>query len=515
MPAADPSTYGFEPGLGPLRPNAVAMSDPLVAKDLPSALSHAAARQQKALKIVRDAWGGTEAIKDSGTTTYLPKHPGEDGPNYRSRLQRSVFFNAFRRTIEGLAGLVFRKDPVLGDDVPAQIQEHWENIDLAGTHGDVFARDLLADALTAGHNAILVDYPDTGGVALTLADEAPLRPYWVPILKDNILSWRTEQIQGRTVLIQAVLKECTYVPAGEFGEKEQTRYRVLYLDALGPAWRLLEIVDNKRVVLVGEGRFSNQVEIPLAEIPTSGKRDILDSDPPLLDLAYLNLAHYQQQSDYFHSIHKTCVPVLFGAGITNRDADGNVTELVVGPNTAIMDPNPEASLQYVSHSGEALGSCKAALDDLKSDMATLGLSMLASEKRVAETAEAKRLDKATSDSALAVAARGLQDGIERALGFHARYLLQPLGGSIEINRDFEGLSMDAATMNAYASLIAQGLPWDVVIPELQLGGRIPEDVDPEELSLQMAAEQAAKEEDKREALDMQQQMQQDQGGIAA
>jgi hypothetical protein len=358
----------------------------------------------------------------------------------------------------------------------------------------------LQNALQAGHNAILVEYPDTKGAALTLADEAPLRPYWVTIAKDNILSWRTSNDGGRTILTQIVLKETRSVPDGVFGEKERTQYRVLYRDAGVVGWQLLEITEQKAVVVVGEGLYPTQNEIPLAEIVTSGRRSIFESDPPLLDLGYLNVAHYQQSSDANYSRYKTCVPILFGAGIeAGVNDDGSAKPAIeVGPNSAVMTPNPNATLQYVSHSGGSLDNCEKALETLKADMATLGLAMLAPSKRAAETAEAKRLDKATSDSALSVTARGLQDGIERALGFHARYLGLPDGGSVEVNRDYEGMAMDPATMSAFAALIAQGLPWEVALDQLQKGGRISEEVDVETLALEIAADKAARDQAKAE-----------------
>ena len=46
-------------------------------------------------------------------------------------------------------------------------------------------------------------------------------------------------------------------------------------------------------------------------------------------------------------------------------------------------------------------------------------------------------------------------------------------------------------MGAFAALIAQGLPWDVALDQLQRGGRIAEDVDTEELALRIATERAA------------------------
>ena len=142
-------------------------------------------------------------------------------------------------------------------------------------------------------------------------------------------------------------------------------------------------------------------------------------------------------------------------------------------------------MEYVSHDGAALGEAKAALDDLKADMGTLGLAMLAPQKRTAETAESKRLDKSTSDSALSVTARALQDGIENARGFHAKYLRgTPEGGSITINRDFEGLLLEAPVMAAFAALVKAGFPPRPVLLALQRGGRIEADADIDQLEME-------------------------------
>jgi hypothetical protein len=156
VPLYDPTNVGNAPGAGPLRSGGQPAATNLMAQspqNLPSTLSKAAAAQVEELEMVRDLAGGPKRVREAGPR-YLPTAPGEDPSNYAMRLRRSVFFNMFRTAVDGLVGFVFRKDPILSDDVPTPIAEHWENLDLAGTHGDVFARDLLLDAMTAGHAAI-------------------------------------------------------------------------------------------------------------------------------------------------------------------------------------------------------------------------------------------------------------------------------------------------------------------------------------------------------------------------
>jgi len=502
IPVGDPLDYGNRPGDGPLRqfgqapPRTMAVDNP---RDLPSTPSPSAAAQLKVVAMIRDVQGGTRRLHEKGPT-YLPQAPGEGSKNYLIRLHRSVLFNVFTHTLQALAGFVFRKDPKMGDDVPAVIQEHAENIDNAGTHIDVFARDLLADALATGHCAILVDFPKTGG-AQTAADEGPdgLRPYWVPIKKDNILSWRTTVEAGHLMLQQVVLREATYVPDGLFGEKEQIQYRVLYREGEGAdavvGFRLIQIAENnKAIIVVDEGIYGNQIEIPLVEIVSSGRRSLFESDPPLLDLCYLNIAHYQQWSDYATAIHLTNSPLLTIAGQDqiSTDSDGARQELIIGPHSVIASSNPQLKVAYVSHNGQSLGSSKEALDDLVQNMAVLGVAMLVTTHRQVQTAEAKRIDKGSFDSSLSVTARGLQDGLERALDFHARYLKLPDGGSIEVNRDFENMMMDSQLLAAYAQAVAQaGIPVRLLLEAMQEGGLISDDENLENLEAEVLANAAA------------------------
>jgi hypothetical protein len=497
-----PTNSGNRPGDGPLRENGVSLADPLPPGDLPNAVSKAAERQAPAVTLMRDVLAGPERIREAGAA-YLPQDVGEEAINYKYRLHRSSFVNYTGRTLNALVGQVFRVDPVLGEDVPAEIAGtqgettreggHWENIDNAGTHGDVFARALFTDAMGAGHAGILVDFPATDGTQSHAAERSgAIRPYWVPIRKDDIVSWRTAVVDGLTVLTQLVLRECTMVPAGRFGEKEQTRYRVFQRDETGNvSYELLQINDDKRSLTVVEGgSYPTQTEIPFAEVVTSGRQGLLDSKPPLLDLAYLNLAHYQTDSDHETSIHKTCVPVYVETGI--EPEEGGV---IIGPNTVRQHSNPAATAQYVSHDGAALGEVLKKLEAREAQMGALGMSMLTPQKQNAETATAHRQDKGAEDSDLAVGARGLQDGLERALGFHARYLKKPSGGSITINRDFDQATMQSEMLTAWAGAVSNaGVPAKYMIADMQKGKLIPPEEDAEAIADEMAANQAAADE---------------------
>src|SRR5215470_9370237 len=93
-------------------------------------------------KIMADTVAGTLHLRNCdslSSASYLPPEPAEDTGHYRYRKSRAIFFNAVDRTINGLVGMVFRKEPKLGDDVPevvrgreasenqSKTEGHWEN----------------------------------------------------------------------------------------------------------------------------------------------------------------------------------------------------------------------------------------------------------------------------------------------------------------------------------------------------------------------------------------------------
>ncbi|MHC4867882.1 MAG: DUF4055 domain-containing protein, partial [Planctomycetota bacterium] len=390
-------------------------------KDKPTAKSVAVKAMLPSQVKCRDIDKGWDRIRES-TTDYLPRHPKEESANYTIRLNRPVFINFFARTIDGLTGMVFRKDPTLAEDVPEPIVEHWENIDNAGTHGAVFAKTVFREAVLAGHSVIMVDAPEVEG-PLNYAQEKArgLRPYWIRYDAEDVYGATTERISGRTVLTRIRLRVVSTEPAGKFGDKEVERVKEFYRDVrtkdgvetVTVGWRLYE-KSNDEWKKAKEGVLGGQDEIPVVFI--YGKRMApYVSQPPLEDLANANILHYQTNSDYYHCMHTANVPTLF---LKSCGEEGSVT---IGPNSILLVDDESADAKWVETSGAALGHTRQALEDVKGEIATLGLNFLSPDKRAAETAESKRIDKAESDSSLSAIARSLEDGLEQCLGYHAKY----------------------------------------------------------------------------------------------
>jgi len=454
-------------------------------KDQPNVLSHTVKAMRPAIQKCRDVAGGSETIK-SKNTDYLPRHPKETWDNYSIRLSRPVFFNAFKRTVKGLTGLVFRRDPVLAEDVPSRIEALWENIDNRNTHGSVFLKTVFEDAVEAGHVYVMVDVPQVEG-ELNLAQQQALniRPYWVHYRAEDVTNLRYEYINGQLTLTQITFEITSYEGDGEFGDKEVTYYRVYKREGDVVSWEKWSKNDKGDFIKEAGDTIVGVTEIPLAVVYGEQVGPFM-SKPPLEDLADQNILHYQTNSDYHHAAHIANVPlpVVTGVGEDGKD-------ITWGPNAALILPEG-ATAGWMETSGSALGHTRQMLQDIESRMATLGLNMLAREKRAAETATARRIDKAEADSALGGIARSLEDAAEILLGYTAQFMKERSGGSIEINKDYEDQQLTPQEIDVWSRLVANGqISLATMWKMLEQGEWLPPDWTEEEERMNLEADMGA------------------------
>jgi hypothetical protein len=110
------------------------------------------------------------------------------------------------------------------------------------------------------------------------------------------------------VLTQLRLAETTTVPDGDYGERTVGSGAVL----TPGAYQLWRQDEKKDYELVDEGTTS------LSEIPFSvaytGRVGLLESRPPMRDIADLNLKSYQVQSDLDNQPRISAVPLLASYG---------------------------------------------------------------------------------------------------------------------------------------------------------------------------------------------------------
>lgn len=387
----------------------------------PSMPSTAHTRMAGKWELPRALMGGTAAMR-MHAYKFLPRHPAESGRHWHARLQRSVLRNFFRRTVLSLTGKVFAKPLVLGDDVPPRLRDLMEDVDLMGRNLHVFAREVFADALVHGLSHILVDYPRIEAGA-TLAEERSLgaRPYAVHIRAEQLIGWRMEDDNGRPRLTQLRLRESATEPDGAFGERHVERVRVLEPGT----WTLWQQDEDGTWMIADTGRTSLDV-IPLVTVYTQ-RCGLLEAEPPLEDLAWLNLEHWQIRSDQRNALNVTSFPILAAAG-WNKD-DGQVE---FGPNKFLTTADPQGKFYYVESGGAHLAAGRAELEALEEAMRLFGLQF---ELTSAPTATGRIIDAAEGAAPLQAWALGLADAIEQMLMHFARWESLPDGGSVTLGGD--------------------------------------------------------------------------------
>jgi len=359
---------------------------------------------------------GTQSIR-AQSTTYLPQEPREDDDAYRTRVNRSVLSPYTLRLIENAAGLVLRRPiTVDGDDYWTAFSK---NVDGLGSSINEYARRILVSALTYGHAGNLVDFPPSNGIR-TLADEVAQgrRPYFIPLDAYKIWGWRQRTTLPNSQLSQLRLHEQAVVPDGEFGEKYEDRIRVLYPGRY-------ELYNQEG--LLERGRYSLN-EIPFVPIYTN-RTGMLTSTPPLLDIANLNITHYQRQADLIHALHIAAMPILVLEGWDDTDSAS------VGVNYALaMQPGNKA--YYVGADSSSFSAQQEELSSLEAQMSTLGVTKLLGQKFVAESADAKRIDQAQANSVMSIVSMELESALQMCYNIAASYVNLP-APTITLERDFD------------------------------------------------------------------------------
>jgi hypothetical protein len=428
---------------------------------------------QDRLDLVDTLMGGTKAMRDA-RTKYLPQEPEESDKAYENRLQRTVLLNAFRRTVTYLSGQVFSKPLILQDDNPEEVKELTENIDLQNNNLEVFAKRVFEAGLIDGISCILVDYPIVP-TDLTKEEEksANIRPYWVHVPATSIIGWRTKTVGGEIKLTQIRILEEVEKDEGKYGIKTVKRIRLLepgkyelYEDDSGGreiSWKLIE-----------KGEVSFKDEIPLAVFRVGEKISYMTAVPPLEDLAYLNLAHWQSNSDQTNILHFARVPLLFGKLLSD-----DISKLEIGPNRMIHASREDADLKYVEHTGQAIGAGREDLDNLEQRMALYGLQLLI-PKTGRITATEKALSSSENDCTLKTWALIFKDCLEQALVYTAEWMKIDSPGSITVNTEYRLLQTADADVLIKAK-VAGILPRRVVLQEFLRRGIIAEDSDVDEI----------------------------------
>lgn len=431
--------------------------------------------------------GGTYAMR-AARSKFLPQEPKEPEVAYNNRVDKSVLTPIYCDAIKKLAGKIMKQPPQPEEGMSPRVVELLDDIDSEGTDLADFVYDLVKAGLNYGLTHILVDSPnfenlvdEMGVTDLTIAVERELgiRPYMMHIKPRQVIGWKSQVINGEKVLTQVRIEMTVKVDSPEDEFTQVDSHRILVLD-IGRArvYEEQEIDGQKEWVVVSDVPTDLDF-IPLVTIYVN-KTGFMQGEPPMVDVAHLNVAHWQSDSDQRNILHVARVPILFGSGL--GDEERGDFELAVGPNT--MTRGEQGSdLKFVEHSGKGIDAGAKDLETLEARMARLALNMILNRRPGNETATARTLDQAESDSPLAMLATSVESGITKAADLFSVFMGigEDAGGTIALYKDFGISARDGEDIKHLLAMrasreISRATFWE----ELKRRGLLSDNFDPED-----------------------------------
>ena len=412
--------------------------------------------------------------------TYLPKRPMENDKGWESRRDEAEFFPAFAHALEAYIGKPMGS-PIVFDGVPSMVEASFDNLDKCGADADTFFRAVLKAGLRDGCTYVVADYAKVPEGS-TLAQERAIgaRPYLIHVPLRNVIDFQTQAGEDGTVAFTHFrYKECVQVPVNRWGTKEVERIRVLD-PGMVEVWekQILSVGGQPVWVLLPD--LSGPVSVQ--DVPVACYRPKQDG-PPLEDLAWLNVTHWQSSSYQRGILNVARVPLLAADEDMREDPDAPVLIGVKGLITGLK------GLKYVEHTGAAIDAGKTDLHDLEDQMRRVAGQMLVADG-AQKTAREASLESSDGSSKLRAWVNTFQDFVEECLRLMALWVRETNGGTAQLDMDWDEQEVNALVLNALSTMRDKGqISQDVLFWNLQDGGLIPPDrtLEDEKLALESEA----------------------------
>lgn len=422
----------------------------------------------------RDAIAGTKEIKSPDKAkVYLPEldNHAKYPELYRIYLHRALYFNASARAIQGLSGLIFRKDPEIV--IPDSMKE--------SNAQDILAQNLywvVKEVLKINRCGILVDYERSNEESITVANaEANGNvPYLSQYPAESIINWRElRQNKSGSKLKRVILKDYEYRddPTDEFKTEVYLTIRVLDLDESGYyRQRIYESGSDREKggwFLIDEfNPLMNGEKLPF--IPFQFFDDIDGTPsvkkPDLLDLYDTNLSHYLTSASIEHIEYWMALDTF----IISSDPVVDQNSIFLGPGSVLCIEGG-ATWGTLSISGEGVTTLKETLAKKEEYMAQQSARMLQPEKRAAEAAETAQIHRMGESSILAQ----LADAVSMSFENVARWYIDWYGQDssdirVKLNTDFMPGILSGQNLTAVVqSYLSGAISFETLFENLQRG----------------------------------------------
>lgn len=405
---------------------------------------------------------------------YLPAPKYFDKERYKAYVDRSVFYEVTKDTLQNYVSLAFSEDPTFEPDGMDFLKF---NADGAGKSIYQLNQTALNGLLKHGRGGYLVDHPTVNGdISIAQAETMGLRPTIVYYDAKDIINWRVKKIGGEYRLSLVVLKEKATVidEQDEFQERIVDTYRVLRLDENNEY--SVQIYSNQSDIVVGgDVYYPTKKGVRWNEIPFmflgAKTNDWLVDPIPLEPLANSNKAHYRNSAEYENSVFLCgqVQPVINELSEEWRDYLEK-KGVMLGSSTVLMLPQG-SKFEYVQAQPNMLA--KEAMDAKLQYMDALGAKVL--DKNISvKTATQVDSDDVKSYSVLSLCVANLNEAAEYVLKWCAEFYGSGFNAVFAIKQDFAKGKLALDDLKFYNELVVQGELSKETFYTIRTTGKIPE-----------------------------------------
>jgi hypothetical protein len=435
-------------------------------------------------RAIRHAMIGEVEIKRHGRS-YLPRPDGMDDDQYRAYLDRAVFYNMVYRTVTGLTGSIFRRDPRILKAGP-KLTKLTKRVSKDGLSLTIFTKVIAQDMLSTGRYGVLVDKAPE-------SVDRPTQPYLAGYTCENILDWTEADIDGRT--------EVDYVLLREF-KTDRRFYNIVGTDAVpNPTYgqffavyralRLVQDDDGKweyvQEVYERDNEDADLTETPIVTTPmifgvpmrrlpfkffnatTSGCGI---EKPPVLDILTLNMAHYKVYAQLMHGRFYTANPIYVVSGSQEDD------EYHIGPSV-VWEIGAGEKAQILEYNGQGLKSLEGGLGMLETQVASLGGRLIGDSNSAGQSENQIKMKDRNEQSLLLNVSTVINENITELLTILAAWLNENADDlQFRVNQDFLLNNAAAREFRAISQMYLDGvMPLDIIYEYFLKEEVIPEYVD--------------------------------------
>lgn len=438
----------------------------------------------------RDAKSGGVAIK-AAREQYLPKLKSDQtDKSYDDYVERAYWYGATGRTVEAFVGMIFRKSSTLtvenGDE--DVVKELLSETTSGGNDSESLMREITEEVMVVNRVGVLEDYPQMEeSVEMTQLEVERLgvHSYTTVYRTEDILNWKVEEIDGRTIPTMFVLAE-REESEGEnpLNPKVSRIIRVLYLqpefefDGVTPL-KLSDLVYKQAVIEEVKTKGSKEAKyyvrkvivpmksgavmnkIPFFVLSSRGEDESKIYVPPIYDLVEVNIGHYRNSADYEREMHWISIKTAVFPG-WDKEKYG---DLEVGGALA----SPPDQTPFILESGSS-SPLKDELTKKEERMATLGAQLLAQKGRYVQAEGTARIQSRGESSIVADIARAVSDVMGKVFTLKSRWsgISEDVIVSVHLNTDFNEDRMDASNMKGFMELLQAGkISFDVYFYNLK------------------------------------------------